>query len=62
MNLLLDFFFKYCISQGPEENHEMCEYINICVTKLCLYFKIVPILLPYAIQAVLRILFVAMEI
>lgn len=57
--LLLEFFL---IPVRDQKKTIRCVNISICVTELCLFFKIVPILLSTANQAVLRILFVAMEI
>lgn len=57
--LLLEFFFKPVRDQKKTIR---CVNIHICVIELFLFFKIVPILLPIANQAVLRIRFVAMEI
>lgn len=59
--LLLEFFLIH-VPVRDQKKIIRCVNISICVTKLCLFFKIVPILLPTANQAVLRILFVAMEI
>lgn len=59
--LLLEFFLIH-VPVRDQKKIIRCVNISICVIELFLFFKIVPILLPIANQAVLRILFVAMEI